>query len=165
MKRVMWVIAAATMLGAAAWAQDEAHRDRPAAPSAPEMDPFRQLELQNRQLELRAHENKIRAEREMLELKLQQRRAEFERQRTGVQERTGWACGAMPRCPVHDRIGILGPLFGLCLVIHVLLAVWVYQDIRRRNAGSGIWIVITLLTGICGALLYALVRLGDNKSA
>lgn len=52
---------------------------------------------------------------------------------------------------------------GLCFLIHVLLTVWVYQDIRQRHTGSGLWIVITLLTGFFGALLYAIVRLGDKK--
>ena len=70
-----------------------------------------------------------------------------------------------PRCPLgrHAR-----PLLGLMLlgaaVIHILLAVWVYQDLRRRNTGSGIWIVITLLAGLCGAAVYALVRLGDKPA-
>jgi hypothetical protein len=165
MKRMMGIVAMAAMLGAAAWAQEGPHRDRPAgAGPEPAMDPSRQMELQNRQLELRAHENKIKFEREMMELKLQEHRAELDRQRMGPQERMGRGPGPMGRCPVGG-FRFLVPLFGMCLLIHVLLTVWVYQDIRRRNAGSGLWIVITLLTGFCGALLYALVRLGDNKSA
>ncbi|MDP7420733.1 MAG: PLD nuclease N-terminal domain-containing protein [bacterium] len=51
----------------------------------------------------------------------------------------------------------------LCLIVHILLTVWVYQDIRTRSSGSGLWIVITLLTGFFGALLYLLARLGDKK--
>ena len=54
-------------------------------------------------------------------------------------------------------------LFMLVFVVHILLAVWVFQDIRRRNAGSGIWIVVTLLTGLCGAAVYALVRIGEKQ--
>ncbi len=44
------------------------------------------------------------------------------------------------------------------------LAIWVYGDIRKRNAGSGIWIVVTLLAGFFGALLYAIARLGDKPA-
>ena len=51
----------------------------------------------------------------------------------------------------------------ICLVVHILLSVWVYTDIRVRNAGSGIWIVVTLLTGFFGCLLYAVVRMGDGN--
>ena len=36
-------------------------------------------------------------------------------------------------------------------------------DIRKRNAGSGLWIVLTLFAGLFGAIVYALVRLGDMK--
>ena len=50
------------------------------------------------------------------------------------------------------------------LVVWLLLAVWVFQDIRKRNAGSGLWIVVTLLTGLLGAVLYALVRIGDKPA-
>ena len=51
----------------------------------------------------------------------------------------------------------------LVLVVHILVAVWVYQDIRQRNSGSGIWIVVALLTGLLGVLVYAIVRLGDTR--
>ena len=53
----------------------------------------------------------------------------------------------------------------ICFIVHILLAIWVYGDIRRRNTGSGIWIIITLLTGLLGALVYAIVRLGDKPAA
>ena len=52
----------------------------------------------------------------------------------------------------------------VCFVVHILLTVWVYQDIRRRNSGSGIWVAVTLMTGLLGAAVYALVRLGDRQS-
>jgi hypothetical protein len=46
---------------------------------------------------------------------------------------------------------------------HILLAVWVFLDIRKRGEGHGIFIALTLLAGFCGAFLYALVRLADIK--
>jgi hypothetical protein len=52
-------------------------------------------------------------------------------------------------------------LMTTCVLVHILTAVWVYQDIQRRHVGSGLWIVIALLTGLCGTLVYAVVRLGD----
>lgn len=69
------------------------------------------------------------------------------------------------RCPLGRHAWpVLGLLVLGTAVIHILLAVWVYQDLRRRNTGSGIWIVITLLAGLCGAAVYALVRLGEKPA-
>ncbi|MCI0499583.1 MAG: hypothetical protein L0Y36_07880 [Planctomycetales bacterium] len=51
----------------------------------------------------------------------------------------------------------------VCAVVHVLAAVWVFQDIRARGAGSGLWIVIALLAGLMGVLVYAVIRIGDAK--
>jgi len=68
-------------------------------------------------------------------------------------------------CPVAQKCQrMMGLFFLVCLTIHILLSVWVYQDLRRRNTGSGIWIVITLLAGLFGAAVYALVRLGDKPA-
>ena len=69
-----------------------------------------------------------------------------------------------PACPLRQHVHhLLGMLMLGCLVIHILLAIWVYQDIRRRTTGSGIWIVVTLLAGLCGAAVYALVRIGEKQ--
>ena len=54
--------------------------------------------------------------------------------------------------------------FGVLAVIHVLLAIWVYTDIRKRGEGSGIFIVLALIAGIPATILYALVRIGDRKT-
>ena len=51
----------------------------------------------------------------------------------------------------------------LTVVCHILLAIWVFLDIRKRGEGHGIFIALALLAGFCGAILYALVRLADMK--
>lgn len=73
-----------------------------------------------------------------------------------------------PPCPVvPPRSG--GPrcffrcLFVWLAVIHVLLAFWVYSDIRKRGEGHGIFIILALLGGIPATVVYALVRIGDRK--
>jgi hypothetical protein len=78
------------------------------------------------------------------------------------QQPTAPACATCPvvrRCPVGK---LLGPLFLVLAIIHVMLAVWVFTDIRKRGEGSGIFIVLALLAGIPGTILYALVRIGDR---
>ena len=63
----------------------------------------------------------------------------------------------------HRPHPVFAILLGACLIVHVLLTVWVYQDMRQRNAGSGLWIPIVLLSGFFGTLLYAVARLSDIR--
>jgi hypothetical protein len=46
---------------------------------------------------------------------------------------------------------------------HILLAVWIFVDIRKRGEGNGIFIALALLAGFPAAVVYSLVRLGDLK--
>lgn len=46
---------------------------------------------------------------------------------------------------------------------HILLAVWIFLDIRKRGEGHGIFVALALLAGFCAAILYALVRLADMR--
>ena len=66
----------------------------------------------------------------------------------------------MPKDEAKPICVLLGMM---CVVVHILVAIWVFQDIRTRGTGSGIWIVIALIAGLLGALVYAVVRLGDMK--
>ena len=71
----------------------------------------------------------------------------------------------MPQCPMNSKggcPGFLKVLLPLFAVINILLAVWVFTDIRKRGEGHGIFIVLALIAGLPGAILYALVRLGDR---
>ena len=61
------------------------------------------------------------------------------------------------------RIAKMGML--VVFACHILLAVWVFLDIRKRGEGHGIFVALALLAGFCGAILYALVRLADVKKA
>ena len=94
----------------------------------------RQMEQRERELELQHREEEMSIERERQKLELEQ----------------------------HKIDGAL-PLLLLIAVVHILVAVWVYTDIRKLNSGSGIWIVIALLTGLLGTLVYAVVRMGDAR--
>ncbi len=114
----------------------------------------REMERREREMELQQREAEMAHEREMRELELQERRSHIEREwrepeHAGHHER-------------HDKKDA-APLLLLILVVHILVAVWVYMDIRKLNRGSGIWIVIALLTGLLGTLVYAIVRLGDGR--
>ena len=50
------------------------------------------------------------------------------------------------------------------LICNVLLASWIFTDIRKQGQGHGIFIVLALLAGFPAAILYAVVRIGDKKN-
>lgn len=65
----------------------------------------------------------------------------------------------------HPGLGGLVCLAVLAgLFCNVLLAVWIFTDIRKRGEGSGIFIALALVAGIPTAIIYALVRIGDRKA-
>ena len=115
-----------------------------------------QMEIQERKVELQRREANMDFERRMQEVELEKYKIELEHMRR-PKEHPG-------HLKNHDKNGA-HPLLLLVLVVHILCAVWVYLDIRRRNAGSGIWIVIALLTGLLGTLVYAVVRLGEKQKS
>ncbi len=120
-----------------------------------------QMEMQEREMELEYRNAEMDLERRMQELELEKRKIELEHMRRPKEQ------------PGHmkdhddddDDDDGAHPLLLLVLVVHILCAVWVYQDIRRRAGGSGIWIVIALLTGLLGTLVYAVVRIGESPKS
>ncbi len=61
---------------------------------------------------------------------------------------------------LHDLVGLI--FLGM-LISNILLAVWIYTDIRKRGEGSGIFIALALVAGIPAAIIYSLVRIADKK--
>lgn len=43
-------------------------------------------------------------------------------------------------------------------VVWIVLAVWVYRDANERGMDAAIWLLIVLLTGIIGLIIYLIVR-------
>ncbi len=115
---------------------------------------MRQIELKKQHMALQQREAEMDFNQKMRELELEKHRADLEQQRMPLKH---------PAYAGHCSHGKMFGLLVIACIVHILVAVWVYQDIRRRNAGSGLWIVIALLTGLLGALVYAVVRLGDNR--
>lgn len=116
-----------------AWAQDAEHA---------EMD----FGLRRRQLEMEQRQAEAGFQRQMQELDLVARRLEIDHLRKAAADHNGGQAGFLL----------------LCATVNILMAVWVYMDNRRRKGGYGIWIAITLLAGFFGALVYAVIRLGDT---
>ena len=116
----------------------------------------RQIHLRRMQLEMERQEMDLDFHREMKEIELDERRGAIEHEEQGREHH-----GRSKGCHENGK----GVFFLMCMVVNILLAVWVYGDIRKRGNGSGIWIVIVLLTGLFGMVPYAIVRLGDMRQA
>jgi len=63
----------------------------------------------------------------------------------------------------------LGGLFGgmmllliilpiIWFVIAILVAVWVYRDAKKRDMNAAVWLLIVLVTGCIGCIIYLVVR-------
>jgi hypothetical protein len=46
----------------------------------------------------------------------------------------------------------------LCAVLHLLFTIVVFRDMQKRGSVNGLWIPIVLIGGVCGAVVYALMR-------
>lgn len=134
-----WVIAA-TLVGlltpVLGWCQTE---EMPA-------NPERVMHVQRMELEMEQQRSEAQFQRDMQELELEARRLDLEQ----AQSQNG---------------GGAAVLLILCGIVHILVAVWIYQDIRHRDTGSGLWIVLGLLGGLLATLVYAVVRLGDTDES
>ncbi len=65
---------------------------------------------------------------------------------------------------VKSLSDMLGLLFLIGLICNILLAIWIFTDIRKRGEGSGIFVAMALVAGIPAAIIYALARISDPKS-
>ncbi len=52
-------------------------------------------------------------------------------------------------------IGVLAIVFW---IIAILIAVLVYKDAKKRDMNAAVWLLIVLLTGCCGCIIYLIVR-------
>lgn len=46
----------------------------------------------------------------------------------------------------------------LFFLIAILIAVWVYKDAKRRGENGALWLLIVLLTGLIGLIIWLIVR-------
>jgi hypothetical protein len=66
---------------------------------------------------------------------------------------------------LNDIHGMMGLVFLGCILFNLLLAFWIFTDIRKRGEGSGIFVALALVAGIPAAIIYSLVRIGDKAAA
>ncbi len=64
-----------------------------------------------------------------------------------------------------DLFGLLGGLYLMFIafaviwfVVAILVAVWVYKDAKKRDMNAAVWLLIVLITGCVGCIIYLVVR-------
>ena len=56
-------------------------------------------------------------------------------------------------------LGLLGMFCPLIwFIIAILICIWVYRDAKSRGMSGGLWLIITILLGIIGLIIYLVVR-------
>ncbi len=65
----------------------------------------------------------------------------------------------------YDPTGMLGGLLIIyvvvlvvALIISLALAIWVYKDAKKRDMNAAVWLLIVLVTGCIGCIIYLVVR-------
>jgi Na+/H+-dicarboxylate symporter len=43
-------------------------------------------------------------------------------------------------------------------IIWIVLAIWVYKDAERRGSSGALWLIIVIITGIIGLIIWLIVR-------
>jgi Na+/H+-dicarboxylate symporter len=69
------------------------------------------------------------------------------------------------------EIAFLGLAGALCIipivifVLWIILAIWVYKDAKKRDSSGALWLLIVLITGIIGLIIWLVVRppIGGDK--
>ena len=157
MKKLLWKLcwAFSLFVGVALYAED-----------INDIDMDERLERQEYELELQERRQDVEFQQQMNEIKLEKmRQGNRGNIHPPVSRFHGKSHGSQCSSDRKFRImKILCPLFLMMIIsLHILLAVWVYKDIRKKDSESGIWIIIALVAGLPGVAVYAIVRLGNKK--
>lgn len=136
-------------------------RESDEAPAQARENMERRLQMQRVRRRAQAEQGEMEFSRQMRRMELEERRMGLEKHHMELDKHKKMAAKMGKKH--HDDDGGKIVFLVVCLIVHILLAVWVFGDIRSRGKGSGIWIVIVLLAGLLGVLPYTIVRLGDTR--
>jgi len=64
-----------------------------------------------------------------------------------------------------DPFGMLGGMMIFLIVLPIIwfviaiaVAIWVYKDAKKRDMNAAVWLLIVLVTGCIGCIIYLVVR-------
>ncbi|MFO7792270.1 MAG: hypothetical protein R6W73_04705 [Candidatus Saliniplasma sp.] len=46
----------------------------------------------------------------------------------------------------------------IIIIVHIVLAVWVYRDAEKRGEEPVLWLIVFLVAGIIGLIIWLIVR-------
>lgn len=49
-------------------------------------------------------------------------------------------------------------LVAVFYIIAIIIAIWVYKDAKKRDMNAAVWLLIVLVTGCIGCIIYLVVR-------
>lgn len=49
------------------------------------------------------------------------------------------------------------------LVVWILVGIWVYKDAESRDMNGALWLIVVIVLGIIGLIIYLLVRAGETR--
>jgi len=116
-------------------------------------DAEHQLEMFNIGLEQKRMELDYKFEEEMRTLEIEKARLEIEHAHRQLRGHGR-----------HEPEGAMCILLLIAILNRILAPIWIYRDMRRRDASSVIMVLFGILGGLAGLLTYAVVRLGDIKT-
>jgi len=65
----------------------------------------------------------------------------------------------------YDPFGALAGLMMIYVIVLIVvcviglaLAIWVYKDAKKRDMNAAVWLLIVLVTGCIGCIIYLVVR-------
>ena len=60
---------------------------------------------------------------------------------------------------------LFGMTFALCIIffviwfiIFIVIAIWVYKDAEKRGSSGALWLIIVIITGIIGIIIWLIIR-------
>ena len=59
---------------------------------------------------------------------------------------------------VAGLVGLILVIVLVFFILAILLCVWVYRDAESRGMSGALWLIIVLITGIIGLIIYLIVR-------
>ncbi|MGV9204954.1 MAG: PLDc N-terminal domain-containing protein [Promethearchaeia archaeon] len=59
---------------------------------------------------------------------------------------------------ISGMFGIWIAVIVVSCIISIAIAVWVYRDAKERDMNETMWLLIILLTGCIGCIIYLIVR-------
>jgi heme/copper-type cytochrome/quinol oxidase subunit 2 len=50
----------------------------------------------------------------------------------------------------------------LWFIVWIIIAIWVYKDAESRGMNGALWLIVVIILGIIGLIIYLLVRAGEK---